>query len=36
VHVNTTRAFNWAGAMEQAKDIARTYGWKVLSVRRIQ
>jgi hypothetical protein len=35
VHVNTTRAFNWAGAMEQAKEIARTFGWKVLSVRRI-
>jgi hypothetical protein len=36
VHAIVTRAFNWAGAMEQAKDIARAYnGWKVLSVRRI-
>jgi hypothetical protein len=35
VHVNTTRAFNWLGARAQAEDVAHTFGWKVLSVRRI-
>jgi hypothetical protein len=35
VHVNTTRAFNWLGARAQAEDVAHTFGWKVLSVRRL-